>query len=293
MTIKIILLLSLLTFTLSPAGAETVLTGGDYVYKVVKGDTIELISSRFGISIKYLVTSNNLDKNKRLNPGHELKINTRRIVPKLIKNGIIINIPDRTLYYFKDGKIEDIIPVGAGMPAWRELTRWRTPIGAFKITSKQKNPTWHVPPSMQWKMEQEGKEVKTIVPPGEDNPLGRFALYTSMHGIIIHETIKPTSVYNFSSHGCIRVMPERMENFFQKIEKDTEGEIIYNPIKIAVSQEGRIFLEIHRDVYGMIKDPMAEIKSLTDKNRVSHKVSWEKVKTILKERTGVPEDITS
>jgi L,D-transpeptidase ErfK/SrfK len=289
---KIILLLLLLTFTSYHANAETAFIGGESVYKVVKGDTIELISSRLGISIKYLIASNKLDASKRLKTGQELKINTRRIIPKFIQNGIIVNIPDRTLYYFKDGKLEDRFPIGAGMPAWRGLARWRTPAGKFKVIGKQKNPTWYVPPSMQWKMEQEGKEVKILVSPGEDNPLGRFAIYTSINGIIIHETIKPTSVYNFSSHGCIRVMPENMENFFQKIEKNTEGEIIYNPIKIAVSQEGRVLLEIHRDVYGMIKDPIAEIKNLTDKNGVSHKVNWEKIKTLLKEKTGVPEDIT-
>jgi L,D-transpeptidase ErfK/SrfK len=195
------------------------------------------------------------------------------------------------LYFFKNNKLEKAFPVGLGMPSWRGITRWRTPEGEFEVIQKRKNPTWHVPESMQWKMMMEGKPVKTVVPPGPDNPLGRYAIDTSIPRVVIHETIWPNTVYQFRSHGCIRVLPEHIEDFFKEVGIDTAGEIIYYPIKIAVS-EGRIFLEVHRDIYGKFKDMKSEAVNLIEKHGVSNKVDWAKVNKVVSEKSGIPEDVT-
>lgn len=161
----------LLFFILIPFFSHAdMIIGGETVYHVVKGDTIELISSKLGLNQKKLIKDNNIDLKNPLQIGQELKVNNRLIVPKAIEDGIIINIPDRTLYFFKRGRLEMAFPVGLGMPSWRGITKWRTPVGEFEIIEKKENPTWYVPESMQWKMEMEGKPVKTIVPPGPDNP---------------------------------------------------------------------------------------------------------------------------
>ena len=49
--------------------------------------------------------------------------------------------------------------------------------------------------SIQMEAMLQRKPVEEVVPPGPDNPLGRFALVTSIPGILIHETIWPRSVY--------------------------------------------------------------------------------------------------
>lgn len=286
---KFLLFLLLLFPSISIAD---MIIGGETVYHVVKGDSIELISAKLGVDKKNIIKDNKIDTKKFLKIGQELKINTRKIIPKTIDDGIIINIPDRMLYFFKNGNFEQAFPVGLGMPSWRGITRWRTPEGKFIVTGKRKNPTWHVPESMQWKMEMEGKPVKTVVPPGPDNPLGRYAIDTSIPRVVIHETIWPTSVYQFRSHGCIRVLPKDMENLFKEVEINTTGEIIYKPVKIAVSDEGNIFLEVHRDIYGKIKDLKAETKRLIDQKSVSTKVDWKKVEIVLAEKSGIAEDIT-
>jgi L,D-transpeptidase ErfK/SrfK len=286
---KILLLLLLLFPSISSAD---IIIGSEAVYHVVKGDSLELISARLGVDKKNIIKDNNIDVKKILSIGQELKVNTRKIVPKIIDNGIIINIPDRMLYYFKNSNLEAAFPVGLGMPSWRGLTRWRTPTGHFKIIGKRKNPTWHVPESMQWKMKMEGKPVKTVVPPGPDNPLGRFAIDTSIPRIVIHETIWPTTVYQFRSHGCIRVLPENMEKFFKEVAINTAGELIYNPVKIAVSDKDKIFMEVHKDIYGKFKDLKAEAKRLIEERALADNVDWQKVDIILKEKSGIAEDIT-
>lgn len=287
---RIFLLFALLLFP-SISIADMII-GGESVYHVVKGDNLELISAKLGIDKKIIIRDNKIDTKKFLKIGQEIKVNTRKIVPKIIDSGIIVNIPDRMLYFFKDGNLKQVFPVGLGMPSWRGITRWRTPEGKFIVTGKRKNPTWHVPESIQWKMEMEGKPVKTVVPPGHDNPLGRYAIDTSIPRVVIHETIWPTSVYQFRSHGCIRVLPENMENFFKEVEINTQGEIIYKPVKVAVSDEGKIFLEVHRDIYGKIKDPKAETKKLIEQKNVLDKIDWQKVEIVLTEKLGIAEDIT-
>lgn len=280
-----------ITILIPSASAADMIIGGETVYVVEKGDSIELIGSKLGVNRKNIIRDNNIDIKKPLKIGQELRVTTRKIVPKIADNGIIINIPDRMLYFFKKGRLERAFPVGLGMPSWRGMTRWRTPVGRFTVISKQKNPTWYVPESMQRKMEMEGQPVMTIVPPGPDNPLGRYAIKTSIPGIVIHETIWPTSVYQFRSHGCIRVLPENIEKFFEEVEINTPGELIYKPVKVAIS-DGRVFLEVHRDIYGKVKDLRNEAKNLIEKLGVVDKVDWNKVDTIVKEKSGIAEALT-
>lgn len=266
--------------------------GGEITYSIVKGDNIELISSKIGVAKQRIIKDNNLDPLKILKIGQTIRINTRKIVPRIVDNGIIINIPDRMLYFFKDGVVETAFPVGLGMPSWRDIKQWRTPTGYFKITGKRKDPTWRVPESIQWKMSMEGKEVKTEVPPGPDNPIGRYAVDTSIPAVIIHETIWHTSIYQFRSHGCIRVLPENMERFFNQVKVNTDGEILYEPIKIAISNDNMVFLEVNRDIYGKFKDMNAEAKRLLEERGLMSKINWQKAEEIIKEKSGIAEDIT-
>ena len=141
-------------------------------------------------------------------------------------------------------------------------------------------------------MEEGGKEVTPVVPPGAGNPLGKYALKTSLPGIMIHSTNLPASVYGFSSHGCIRILPEEMENFFKQVRLRTPGEIIYQPVKVAVADNGRVFLEVHRDIYGKINDLEQEAKMLLEKSQVTDRVAWEKVRKLVKMKSGIPEDVT-
>lgn len=269
-----------------------ILVGGDTVYTVRKGDTAGLISARFGVSWKQIARENGIDPQQPLKKGTTLRVNTLKIIPKVVDDGIIINIPDRTLYFFKGGRVETMFPVALGMVP-RKDADWTTPLGKFTVLGKEKNPSWYVPKSIQSEMEADGKTVETIVPPGPENPLGRFAIKTSLPGILIHETIKPESVYHFRSHGCIRVMPEHMEKFFDKVGANTPGEVVYLPVKIARSSEGRVFLEVHGDFYKKIKDLRAEARAAIESLGLSEIVDWGKVEEALKERNGIPKDITA
>lgn len=268
------------------------LIGTASTYSVVKADTIRLVAAKLGVSRQHLVKANKLDEKVYLKIGQKLMYNNRKIVPQRMKNGIVVNIPDRTLYYFRQGKLAISLPVALGVAVKSDKYDWKTPTGKFKITAKMKDPTWHVPQSIQSEMGDHGKDVITSVPPGTSNPLGKYAIKTSLPGILIHSTSKPWSIYSFASHGCIRIYPEQMEEFFKEVKVNTLGEIIYKPVKLAITEEGRVFLEVHRDVYGKSSGLATEARRMIEKQNLSELVNWKKVESIVRLKAGIAEDIS-
>lgn len=275
---------------ITPLDASVI--GGETVYVVQKDDTLERIAAKHGVPVKRIVEANALDPKKRLARGQTLKIFDRKIVPDPIDEGIVINIPERRLYYFKEKRLVETFPVALGLSRKANGFDWRTPTGKFVITAKQKDPTWLVPPSIQREMELEGKEVILSVGPGPDNPLGKHALTTSIPGILIHETNRPASISRYASHGCIRVHPMHMAKLFPEVKKNTPGEIVYQPVKLAVTGEKRIYLEVNGDAYGKVKNLRSEAIRRIEEAGISNRVDWTKVERLVKERNGIAEDVT-
>jgi L,D-transpeptidase ErfK/SrfK len=281
---RLLFLLIILTPGISFAD---MIIGGETNYVVQQGDCLISIGAKLGVGWQNIVKQNQLDVAARLKIGTPLMVNTLRIVPKTVADGIIINIPEGMLYFFKNGELT-ALPVGPG----KSDRKWQTPLGRFIITAKAKNPTWHVPLSIQEEMEMNGQPIETLVEPGPDNPLGKYAFRTSLADILIHATIWPTTVHQWRSHGCIRMLPEHIEKLFPLVAVGTRGEIIYEPVKLAQTSEGRVFLEVHRDIYRKMQSLPGEVKKNIEKRCLSDKVDWNKIGAIVNEKSGIAEDIT-
>ena len=266
--------------------------GGKGIYIVKKKETLKLVASKLGVRLKDLARMNRLKTDASLVFHQKLRYNNRRIVPETIRNGIVVNIPDRSLYLFRNGRVCARYPVALGISKKKESTIWRTPVGKFQIIDKKENPTWRIPPSIRKEMEENGEELLEVVPPGPKNPLGKYAIRTTLSGILIHSTTRPASINSYSSHGCIRVMPEHMEKLFREISVPMNGEIIYQPVKVEVTEEGRVFLEVNNDSYEYVADMPAEVNRLLKKHRATGKVSWKMVNKTIKEKTGIAMDVT-
>lgn len=268
------------------------IVGGEGIYRVERKESLRLAASRLGVRVKDLARLNDLKRDALLNPGQRLYYNNRRIVPKSIRNGILVNIPDRSLYLFRNGKVSANYPVALGISKKKESTAWRTPVGKFRIVDKKENPAWRIPLSIRKEMEENGEDVLEFMPPGPKNPLGKYAMRTTLSGIMIHSTTRPASINSFSSHGCIRVMPEHMEKLFKSVSVPMKGEIIYNPVKIEKAPDGRIFLEVNNDSYEMFDDIRAEVKRLINNRKLGDRVSWQRVNRVINEKSGIAEDVT-
>lgn len=261
------------------------LAGGEFSYTLQAGDSLTSVGARFGVAPRVLAQENGLRTDTRLKPGQVLLIDNRHIVAQRLDQGILINIPQRMLFYFNEGTPEAGYPVGLGRPDWA------TPTGDFAVMALQENKTWVVPPSIQEEMRREGKPVLTSVPPGPDNPLGKHWIGLSLPGYGIHGTIAPPSVYQFSSHGCIRLHPDDVAQLFQKIHLGDRGKIIYAPVLLARTGDGRIYLEVHRDIYGKGSDPLSTVRSLAAASNLIDLLDWRRAEAVIREQDGVAREV--
>lgn len=281
----------LFIFWAGQAAAADMIIGGETTHTVAKGDNLYRVGAKYGIFWKNIARDNGIDEKQPLVEGSVLKLNNRKIVPKTVENGIIINIPDRTLYFFQAGQLL-ALPVGLGANFKNELGDWKTPEGKFYVKSKRKDPIWYVPESIQIEYALKGKEVDETVGPGPKNPLGKYAITTSIPAVLIHDTIWPGSVYRYMSHGCIRMLTEHIEKLYNLVELKTPGEIIYEPVKIAQADNGRVYLEVRTDIYKKHNSLKRHVAKLIDSRGVADKIDWQKVDKLIKDESGVAEDVS-
>lgn len=282
MSVLLFLLTALFCGTASAQSGA--LSGGKFDYVVVPGDYLIKIGAKFGVSAKVIARENRVNYDGILFPGKRLNIDNRHIVPEGMKDGILINLPQAMLFYFKDGKFQQAYPVGLGKPSWP------TPEGNFRVIDLVENKTWVVPKSIQEEMRREGKAVQTKIPPGPDNPLGKFWMGLSIPGYGIHGTIAPASVYHFQSHGCIRMQPDDISGFFPEVRKGMEGKIIYRPLLLAVEGSGKIYIESHPDIYRKRIEYLKTARELA--GTAASRVDWKLAQKVIESQDGVARDVT-
>ena len=261
------------------------IVGGQFQYKVQKGDSLTGIGARFGVDAAVLARENRLDPKAWLKINQRLEIDNRHIVPRVLENGILINLPQRMLFYFAEGKLAAHYPIGLGR------SNWQTPTGTFTIRTKEEDPIWDVPPSIQEEMRREGKPVLTQVPACSENPLGKHWMGLSIAGYGVHGTIAPTSIYQFQTHGCIRLHPDDVANLFAAAAVGTPGLIIYERLMIARAGD-RIFLEAHRDIYGKESNAMESLENAMRQEGLDGLIDWKEAQVIIARQEGIARELT-
>ncbi len=270
----------------SPCLSNTIV-GEQFDYRPESKQDLHLISAKLGEDSKLIAKANHISRFATVDSTSSIKIDNRHIAPCDISNGILINLPQRMLFYFKDGKLEASYPVAVGKQDWE------TPTGAFSVVTMHKNPVWVVPKDIQEEMEDEGKEVKERVEPGPDNPLGNYWIGLSLPGIGIHATNAPVSIYSYKTHGCLRLDPDNAKELFHRISKGEPGMIVYEPVLFAKTDDRRVFLEVDRDIYEEGTNDMESAKHLADSLGLTNLLDWSGVAEIVKNHDGIAHDVTA
>ena len=253
---------------------------GAFQYYVIKDkDTLLDIARRYGLGINELqLLYPSMDP--WIPPkGVKIIIPSMWVLPPMRYGGIVLNIPEYRLYYFRpsEGTVQTY-PVGLGDEGWE------TPVGVYRIESKRENPTWYIPPSLQ------AKYGATMMPPGPDNPLGKFMMkFAPMYGI--HGTHIPWGVGMMVSHGCIRTYPEHIAVLYPQVSIGTPVEIIYEPIKIGLL-DGRVYVEVHPDVYKRIKDWNDYATKFLASSPLRDRIDKSRYMTAVTLQNGAPMDVT-
>ena len=269
-----------------PALGNTVV-GKAFDYTPTQPQEVHLISARLGEDSKLIAKANHINRFATIGTDRSIHIDNEHIAPSDITNGILINLPQRMLFYYKDGKLDSSYPIAVGKPDWE------TPTGSFAIITKTKNPVWEVPEDIQEEMEEEGREVQTRVPPGPGNPLGNYWLGTSLPGIGIHATNAPASIYSYRTHGCVRLESDNAKALYKQVSKGATGMIIYEPLMFARTDDGRIFLEVDRDIYEKGGVSIDDARHLADSLRLADMVDWSRAAAIVEAHDGIAHDVTA
>ncbi len=224
--------------------------------------------------------------------GTEVLVPARFVVPDGPRTGILLNLPEKRLYYFHghpdNGKPQvTTYPVGIGK-AGRE-----TPTGSMHITARLEDPTWFPTDGVIADYASRGIELARRIPPGPDNPLGRHALVLSKPGYLIHGTNRPDGVGMRVSQGCIRLYPEHIERLVFELPLGTPVHIVDQPVKLGL-REGRLYLEVHPTVDGETIAVEQVVAMVERRYRAGlGAVDWELVRKIARQADGIPRAITA
>jgi L,D-transpeptidase ErfK/SrfK len=222
--------------------------------------------------------------------GQVILLPTAFVLPDVEYRGIVVNLPEMRLYYFKAGadgtSIVTTYPVGLGRDDWQ------TPTGKFTVKEKTVNPKWVLPESIKAEHIRDGKPAPDFIAGGApDNPLGKYRLRLSLPLYGIHGTDIPWGVGMQVSHGCVRLYPEDIERLFPMVPVRTIGEFVYQPVKVG-ARDGHVFVEVHKDIYDQMPGMYRETLRLIDKFGWGNRVDLERVRRAVLEQSGVPIDVT-
>jgi L,D-transpeptidase ErfK/SrfK len=284
-------------FTLAP-GQDVV--GVVQVVTTNKDDTLTDVARRFNVGYEEIVRANPKVDPWLPGEGREIIIPSQFVLPDAPRTGLVINIPAMRIYYYppvKKGERQVVLthPIGIGKVGWR------TPEGVTKIVRRQQDPTWRVPVSVRKEHHENGDDLEPVIGPGPDNPLGKYAFYLQWPSYLIHGTNKPAGVGLRSSHGCIRLYPEDIEQFFSMVPVGTEVRVVNQPFVFGW-RDGQLYMQ----PYDVLEDDprdwtKAQRKLLTQSLAVRlqqqvqahhEQVDWDLVSSLARDPRGVPVAIT-
>ncbi|MHC9245172.1 L,D-transpeptidase family protein [Aeromonas jandaei] len=229
------------SYPLPAAGSRLIGELEDYF--IQQDEYLELVGKHTQIGFLALLEANPGVDPYLPKPGTRLTLPTQMLLPDVPREGIVINLPELRLYYFPKGKQEVIVlPIGIG-----DIGR-ETPEMTTTIIEKNPDPSWVPGPMVRksW-LEQQGITLPAVVPPGPDNPLGKFAMRLGYgkRDYLIHGTNKDFGVGLRVSAGCIRLRPDDIESLFKMVPIGTPVRVINQPVKVAIEPDGRRWLEVH------------------------------------------------
>jgi L,D-transpeptidase ErfK/SrfK len=208
-----------------------------------KNDTLPDIARRFDVGYDEIVRANPGVDPWLPGVGREVVVPTQFVLPMAPRQGIVVNLAALRVFYFpavKKGEKQIVYtyPIGIGKIGWS------TPEGTTKVVGKQKDPVWRPTESIRKEHAENGDPLPAVVPAGPDNPLGKFKFTLGWPTYLIHGTNKPYGVGLRSSHGCIRLYPEDVEQLFGMANVGTQVTVVNQPFVFGW-HEGQLVLQAY------------------------------------------------
>lgn len=229
------------TYAMPPA--EFSLVGFPRQVQARQRDTLLDIARRYHVGQEAILLANPEVDRWLPGRGTPVTVPTWHILPAVPYQGLVLNVPEMRLYYFPASSPGEPAQVHT-YPVSIGRMDWATPLGETELVAMQRDPAWYPPESIRLEHAEAGDPLPRVVPPGPDNPLGRHALRLGIPGYLIHGTNKVFGVGMRVSHGCIRMLPEDIEELFEQVSVGTPVRIINQPAKVGW-HGGELYLEVH------------------------------------------------
>ena len=121
------------------------LVGAEWAHVVTAGESWATIGARVGVSPAVLASRNGRGLRPALKGGDTIVIDNRHIVPDqppvpdgnadvnpdVNNDGLIVNVPQRLVFFFAEGRLVAYYPAAVGGSGWQ------TPLGDFTIVRKE------------------------------------------------------------------------------------------------------------------------------------------------------------
>jgi L,D-transpeptidase ErfK/SrfK len=225
------------------ASPEQSVIGEPQIVFTSEENTFSDLAREYGLGFDELVAAN--PEVDPWLPGADTPVllPTQYILPDVPREGIVLNIASKRLFYFpeaEEGRPQTVLtyPIGIGRVGWE------TPLGSSAVIAKARDPSWYVPASVRRENRELGYPDPSVVPPGPDNPLGKFVLKLDLPGYLIHGTNQPYGVGMRVSHGCVRLYPENIELLYELVGLG-EPVVIINEPYLAGQRDGELYFEGH------------------------------------------------
>lgn len=254
-------------------------------------DTFLKLAKQFGVGYEEMILANPTVDPWLPGEGTQVVVPTQYILPDSEREGIVLNLAEMRLYYYPrspEGTPQYVhtYPISIGRQGWD------TPVGLTRIIRKKKDPTWYPPESIREEYKRKGKPLESTVPPGPDNPLGKFALYMALPSYVIHGTNEPRGIGMRVTHGCIRLRPDDIKDLFYRISPDTPVTIVNQPYKVAWHRD-RLYAEMHPGTEegskpgSNLTQLVRTITGAADTGN-GYRVDWGLAMRLAKGKTGLP-----
>jgi L,D-transpeptidase ErfK/SrfK len=272
-----------------PLPEESNMVGEVYTVTATNEDTLLDIAQAHNVGYEEIRMANPDTSLWVPGEGTEVTIPGQFILPDEERAGIVINVAELRLYYYPevgDGETPRVetYPIGIGRDAYN------TPLGITETTMRLENPAWYPPESIRREAAERGDPAPAVVPPGADNPLGRYAILLDIPGYLIHGTNQPDGIGMRASRGCIRMHPDDIESVFWRVPVGTQVNIIDSPIKVGwdASSKGYVqaFTATDENAYGM--ETLLNVVGLIEQHEsdLPHSADYEQVREVLERANG-------
>ncbi len=274
--------------------ADAALVGETRSYVTRAEDTLLDVARRFDLGYVELRAANPGVDPWLPGAGVELVLPTGHLLPDAPPRGIVINLTEMRLYVFdKAGRAVATHPIGIGRRGWE------TPLGETRIVRKRTDPAWIPPKSIRALK----PSLPKVVPPGPNNPLGRYALDLGWPAYLIHGTNNPWGIGRRVSSGCIRLYPEDIESLYGRAAVGTPVTVVDQPFKVGWV-DGELYIEVHPsraqadeiEAEGRIQT-RGSLSGLVERivavaGEATARLDWEAVRRAASMRDGVPVRVT-